>query len=67
LIELFKKNVTHLTGRQLAITVETQRLNFAVIVLVDFNLVLDNLNSCFEDTFVLKRLPHLDLLGLEWP
>jgi hypothetical protein len=29
--------------------------------------VLDNLNSCFEDTFVFKRLPHLDLLGLEWP
>jgi hypothetical protein len=67
LIEFFKKNVAHLTGRQLAITVETQRLNFAVIVFVDLNLVLHNLNSCLEDTFVFKRLPHLDLLGLEWP
>ena len=61
LFELSHEDFLHLTMGQLAIIVETQRLDTTLFILIELNLVLYHLHACFEDALVLNCLTNLDL------
>lgn len=64
LLELTHKYILHLAMSQLAIVVQAQSLDTTLIVLIQFNLVFQHLDACFEHTFVLDCLSDLDLASV---
>ena len=64
LLELSHEEFLHLVMCQLAIVVHAHRLHPTFIVLIKFQLMLNNLNSSLENTLILDSLSDLDLSSL---
>ena len=61
LFELAHQDLLHLAMRQLSIVVETKGLNPAILILFKLHLMLDDLDTCLEDTLVLPGLSDRNL------